>query len=579
LALTTERASGIEVKDLWAHINSSPDFEEPDEPYTLDKRQWQRVFDLARFFDSAGKHERALPFALCAAEQARTQNALEVAEQQFRIALNGAARGSSAIRFRVLEGLGSVLMLRGLYEEASRQFEGARALANNNFTVARIDGKLGELSFKQGHMGPAGDHLKKALTALNERPPSNFPTLLLRIVKEGTVQLLHTFFPSRFVGRRDANTKNGRLDLIRTRLLDEFTYVCWFSLGMELCLWSHLRQLNLAERYPPSRELAKVYSFHSIVMTGLPYPTRGTEYALRSNKIWKDHGDLWGQGTSLSHHTFTYFVLGQPAKAIETSSRGVELLEQAGEVWEANMARMMNTWSLYHAGDLKGAYRQVQRVVATGHEVGDYMALAIGYCFWMQIDAKSAPEGVMQVEVDRPRHDPVSSALAIQGRGLEMLLREDKPLEAAKVLQDSLDLAKSKSIRNVCVFASATWKVTALRIAAEREPEGRQRQKAIKQGRKAARAALGITKLYRTCRAHLLRECGRLEVLAEREHQARKYFDDSITLAEQQGARREHAKSLLARGEAGLKFGWPDAAQQVAEARPLVEHMENLQEN
>ena len=577
LALTIEKVSGLKADDLWDHIKKTANFSEPDGRYEVGKRQWQRVFDLAYFFDAAGEHARAFPFALVAAEQARTQNALEVAEQQYRIALNGSSKESAGIRFRVLEGLGRVLMLRGRYEEASVQFEAARALSTDNISSARIDGKLGALAFKQGDMRPAGDHLKKALRALNQPPPNNFPALLLAIAKEGTTQLLHTIFPTQFVGRHDVESERGRLDLSRARLLDDFTYVCWYSLGMELCLWSHLKQLNLAERYPPTAELAKVYSMHSVVINGLPLPNRAIDYAERSQVIWKDRGDLWGQGQALSFQSFAHWVLGQPEKAIETSSRAVELLDQAGDVWEGNMARLMNTWSLYHTGDLKAAYEQVQRVVATGHEVGDYASLAIAYCFWMQINAKSAPEGAMQAEVDRPREDALSTALATQGRGLEILLREDKPHEAAKVLQGSLDLAKKKSIRNVCVFAGATWKVTALRIAAEREPTGLQQQKAIKQGQKAARAAYGITKRYRTCRAHLLRECGLLEALAGQEQRARQHFDASIALAEEQGALRERAKSTLARGNVGVKFGWPGAEEQISEARPLVQEMETLE--
>ena len=101
MALTIEEVSGIRVEDLRAHIETTPEFEEPGEPYELEQGQWHRVFDLAYFFDAAGETERAFPFALCAAEQAREQNALEVAEQQFRSALNGAAKLSAGMRVRV----------------------------------------------------------------------------------------------------------------------------------------------------------------------------------------------------------------------------------------------------------------------------------------------------------------------------------------------------------------------------------------------------------------------------------------------------------------------------------------------
>ena len=576
LAIVIEQTAGINVADVESHISDTPDYEEPANQFSLDKRRWQRVFDLAYFFDAAGKTERAFPYALIAAEQTLSQNALEIAEQQYRIAQRGIETASAAMRFRVAEGFGDVLAMRGKYDDAIRQLELAGSLARENVTAARIEGKLGATAFKQGKVGTAGDYLERALKSLNERPPGNYASVILSVCKEATVQVLHTFIPS-IVGRRNADTKKGRMDLFRARLYNDFTRVCWYARGVEMCLWSHLRHMNLTERYPPSAERANAYSFHSIVMSGLPLAHRGKRYAQQSYDIWKARGDLWGQGQSMSFYTFNYFVLGQLEKAIETSSLAVTLLEQAGDVWEANMARMMNTWSLYHAGDLKGAHRQNKKVLAIAKEVGDFSAMAISLCFWMQIDPASAPEGEMQIEAERQRDDVTSGALAIQGRGLEILFREDDPQRAAQVLQDSLDLCKRKGVRNVCVFAGATWKVTALRIAAEREPTGPARQQAIKQGRKAARTALGITKRYRICRAHLLRECGLLETLAERQKPARSYFDQSIALAEEQGARRERAKSVLALAEAATQFGWKDIEVEIAEAKRRVDEIENLQ--
>jgi two-component system sensor kinase len=576
LALTIEKVSGIKVEDLRSHIEKTADFEEPDEPYELEKAQWQRVFDLAYFFDAAGEHERAFPFALTAAEQATTQNAFEVAEQQFRIALRGAAQESVANRFRVLEGLGTVLEMRGRFDDAATQFDSAIPLASDDLAVARIEGKLGQLFFKKGDQGAAGKHLESALTKLNARPPGNFPMLLLGLMRETLVQLLHTFLPERFVARRPGNTTACRMDLVRARLFDRFTYVCWYSRGMEMTLWSHLRQMNLAERYSPSAELAKAYQFHAIVMTGLPLVARGVKYAKRSRDIWVDRGDRWGEGTSQSYQTLALSVSGQFSDGAKTSARAIELLDQSGDVWEGSMARLMHVWSLYGLGDMKRAYSINKEVVATSTEGGDYSSLAIAITFWMMIDAKSAPEGAAQAEVDRPRDDPLCAALAIQGRGLELLLRENKPVEAAQVLLESLRLARKKSIRNVCVFAGATWRVTALRIAAEQAAEGQERRRLIKQAKRAAWFARWVTLVYRTFRAHLLRECGLLELLAGRERQARRYFDESIEVAEKQEARRERAKTLLARGEAGMKFGWPGAEQEVAEGQATLNELEDI---
>ena len=51
-------------------------------------------FDLAYHFDAGGESGSALPYAIIAAEKARKQSALEVAEQQYEIARRGAADGT-----------------------------------------------------------------------------------------------------------------------------------------------------------------------------------------------------------------------------------------------------------------------------------------------------------------------------------------------------------------------------------------------------------------------------------------------------------------------------------------------------
>ena len=88
-----------------------------------------QVSELAYHFDAAGEHEQALSYALEAAKQARARHALEVAEQQYRIAARGAATAPVPLRFQIAEGLGNVLMLRGCYDESESLFQQATSLA------------------------------------------------------------------------------------------------------------------------------------------------------------------------------------------------------------------------------------------------------------------------------------------------------------------------------------------------------------------------------------------------------------------------------------------------------------------
>ena len=60
----------------------------------LQEKDSSRIYELAYHFDAAGDYELALPYALQAAELARSQHALEIAEKQYHIA----QRATGAVR-------------------------------------------------------------------------------------------------------------------------------------------------------------------------------------------------------------------------------------------------------------------------------------------------------------------------------------------------------------------------------------------------------------------------------------------------------------------------------------------------
>lgn len=575
LALVIEQASTISVADVEAHLRSTREFAEPREPFELDKRQWQRVFDLAYSFDAAGKSERALYYALIAAERAWRQNAYHVSEQQFEIARRGSEAASDAIRFRIAEGLGDVLMTSGRYGPANHQFQTARALATDDITLARIDGKRGNLCFKQGDMANAIKHLELALKELGN-PPSKGLMQRAALVKESCVQLLHTYLPRLYTDRRRSNTARGELDLFRARLYEGLGYPYWFSRGPVPTLWTHLRHMNLAERYPPSPELGRAYAMHAVMMTAIPLAARGAAYAEKAYQLHGELGDRLGQGKARSFQTFSLLALGRFREGAKSGREAVKLLEQAGDVWEANMARIIVSQTLYFLGDLRSAHLEAKRAYEIGKETGDSSAMAIALYFWVPAAPDAIPNGAIQTERERPREDPLSSSSAIQSRGLELLLREDDPLEAAQVIQESLDVARQRGLRNPCIFNGVTWKATALRMVAERESTGAARQAAMVVARKAVRDALKITKKYRTSRPRALRECAELAVMEGRETRAQRFLAESLRVAEEQEAAYEQAHALLAQGKAGLQFGWPDAEQQIAAAKESIASMEEF---
>src|SRR5207244_8140312 len=90
------------------------------------------VFEIAYHFDAGGASERALPYALAAAEMARSRHTLEIAEQQCRIAERAASKADEDARRRITELLGDVLMLRGRYAEAEGDLDRRRPQARDH---------------------------------------------------------------------------------------------------------------------------------------------------------------------------------------------------------------------------------------------------------------------------------------------------------------------------------------------------------------------------------------------------------------------------------------------------------------
>ena len=86
-------------------------------------------------------------------------------------------------------------------------------------------------------------------------------------------------------------------------------------------------------------------------------------------------------------------------------------------------------------------------------------------------------------------------------------------------------------------------------------------------------AHLGASQSRMSRHMKALREAGLLSALGGSHRRARKYLDESLDVAEQQGARSEHAQTLLARGRVGLMLDWPSANEEVAVAREALDAM------
>jgi two-component system sensor kinase len=537
----------------------------------------QRVPDLAYHFDAAGDSQEALPYALQAAQQARALHALEIAEQQYRIAERGARRADRATRYGISEGLGDVLMLRGRYEAAGQLFESGEGLAEGKFARAQIQGKLGELALKRGDMARAMGHFEEALRVLGRYVPRTMPMVLVLLVWAILVQALHTLLPSIFVHRRrEPPDEAQRLAL---RLFSNLGHGYWYSRTKLECLCIHLRGLNLAESYPPTLELGHAYAEHAPGMTLVPLFGRGARYAEKSLAVRKALGDLWGQGQSLHYYGCVMYAASRFQECIDRCREGVRLLERMGDYWQVHICRYQVAASLYRLGDLQGAIAESRMNYQSGIELGDEQASGIILDVWARAAGGKIPPEIMAQELARKRTDAQGNAQVLFAQGVCLLGRGEAETAAA-VLETAHHVAEKAGVKNAYTLPILAWIATAWRCVAEKSDEYTRlrRKEVLNRAEAAVRRAIRSGRLCANDLPLAYREYGLILAMQGRLGQSRHAFDKSLAIARRQNARYEFAQSLLAGARVGLEVGWADAQAQRDEAQAILAELRAIPE-
>ncbi|MGB8650345.1 MAG: AAA family ATPase, partial [Mycobacteriales bacterium] len=381
------------------------------------------VFDLAYHLDAAGRHRAALPHALHAAELARAQHGLDSAVAHYRMAERGVDASDVPTRVRIAEGLGDVLTLQGVYREAEGQLANAHALATDRLHGAALEGKLGDLAFKQGDVLTARRHLEGAMGRLGRPIPQSNAVLLVRLLWELLVQAAHTVAPRLTTGRRDPQGREA--DFLTMRLHSRLAYLYWFYSGKVPCAWSHLRGMNLAERYPPSAELGQAWSEHAPVMTMLPWFSRALRYATRSLEVRRALGDVWGQGQSMNFAGVTLYAASRFDEAAEACREAQRLLEPTGDRWEGNTAGWNLAMALHRKGELAEAARIAQEVYASAKAIGDQTSAGVSLSVWTRALQGRVDRNLVAAELTHDSEDASTTTELQLAAGLCALADDD----------------------------------------------------------------------------------------------------------------------------------------------------------
>ena len=364
-------------------------------------------------------------------------------------------------------------------------------------------------------------------------------------------------------------------ELLAISLHSALAHAYWFGAGLVPCGWAHLRGMNLAERHPPTRELAQAYSEHAPVVTMLPWCRRGIAYAEKSLTIRRELGDTWGEGRSLNFYGVVLYAAGRFEEVLERCGAAVEILERTGDQWEVNTANWNIALALYRLGRMDEAITTAQRVHQAGVALGDKQASGISVGAWAKASSGAVPWAIIETELAHAPDDVHTRVEVLQAKGLG-LIAENRIDEAVDVLSAADSYVRSSGLRQEYVAPVRPWLATALRLQLEESsplaPAARKRR--LRRARRAARRAGRLAFSYRNNLPHALREQGLLAAMAGRPRRARRLLRRSVAIAARQSARFERAESLVALGRMGLASGRPDAEEQLLQGRRILDEFE-----
>jgi two-component system sensor kinase len=193
---------------------------------------------------------------------------------------------------------------------------------------------------------------------------------------------------------------------------------------------------------------------------------------------------------------------------------------------------------------------------------------------WARASQGKVSAETVATEIRRPKENLQGVAQVLLAEGVR-LLGAGEPDKASAVLRQAQEIVQKTGNWNTYTSPILAWLATALRQEGESIPEqpAGTRNSVLLHARTAARSALRLARRFQNDLPHALRENALLYVLYGHHQRARRYLDESLAVAERQGARYEYAQTLYARGEVGSRIGWPDSARDLAEGKRMLEGM------
>lgn len=293
-----------------------------------------------------------------------------------------------AKQIKYLELSGEHALRNGAYREAIVFFQELIALneksklIEDSIRIAHWERALGESYFSAADFSKSRHYHLLAVKRLGRPFSASGPGLIFQLLGEAVRQVMHRYFPSRFVGTVTDPARVERY-LEGARAYERISHIVYFENNTFGTVAAGIASLNLSERVAASPESVRAYGTTQVTtgLLGMHNASLSYERLAKesSDAVRGKPGFLAAEGWRLMMVGTYHAGAGSLQKAIEAMGAAIEIWEKLGEKqrWKESLS-LVATMNVYYS-DLATARRRIdqfyQAALQEGNEQFRFWAL------------------------------------------------------------------------------------------------------------------------------------------------------------------------------------------------------------
>ncbi|MBN1898725.1 MAG: diguanylate cyclase [Spirochaetes bacterium] len=313
------------------------------------------IFDLAHHFIEGRDKEKALKYSLPAAEKAQEKYANREAIKYYGFVKRTLEKSEKGARMAiVLEGLGDVQRLEGLYDDAMKNFKHAIQMAREKLYKAKIYEKMGVTLFQMGQVSEAIRVLESTLKFLNFKQTPRTPMgAKMSFVKEMLIQNIHMIFEKIMINEK---YKYDERRQVQVKILLRLGYCYYFNDIVKSGLVS-IKGLNIVDKMKDSVINCHYNILMAPIFASFPNYPVGEKYLKKGLQASIKIKNRLMEGFAYTYFCYLYCAANRLDESVHYGRKALNTLLPLGEKWEIAVAYSFIWWSFHKKGDLEEAIK------------------------------------------------------------------------------------------------------------------------------------------------------------------------------------------------------------------------------